>query len=216
MTPEPTLLPDLDRSDAEVAVLGEWYVGGPERQSAVVDAALNAWKVYGWPDGLLSHHCLASLDGTTVAHYSQWASTETLQAFRDSGRPSTNRCGVIDYRVDRGRIRTQRAPGCIVLIRFDLDDRATGDRLLEALSAFGRSRAPTSGLMGSYFHFSDDGRHALNYAAWEDEESHERSLDTPDLRARLKLIDSFVGVRFRGFTRYALAGGLVHPTHVAA
>lgn len=54
-------LPAPDRTDV---TFSEWRVADPAR----LHAAMDAWEPFPWPDGLLSHTCLAAEDHTTLRH----------------------------------------------------------------------------------------------------------------------------------------------------
>lgn len=46
---------DVARPDATVNTFSEWRVADADRQQPTMHAAIDAWKDFAWPDGLLSH-----------------------------------------------------------------------------------------------------------------------------------------------------------------
>jgi hypothetical protein len=75
------LLPDPARPDAHLVLFSEWYVASSEQQRKVVDAAMQVWEHFSWPEGLLSYSCFLGTDGQSILHYSQWTGPDAHQRF---------------------------------------------------------------------------------------------------------------------------------------
>jgi hypothetical protein len=180
------------------------------------------------PDGLLSHTCLASTDGTTLRHHSQWISEAALREFWRTDAPQ--RIASIDEAVpgierhDLGTCTLYRShhaaahdddghlplPGCIVIVDIDFDtvdylrQQAWIDTVMAALEA----ESPP-GLIAAHFHTNTDGTRVINYAEWTSEKAHQDALATgpPGVnqtdRPEWRRVQEFPGVRdLSRFTRY--------------
>ncbi len=181
-------MPDITRPDSRLVWASEWFVGSPEVQRKVADAALGAWDSAPWPEGLLSHNVLLSTDGERVAHYSQWTGREAVLAFRRTDPPERvrgllaevpeiDRRQLVEYELYRSAFTPgdTRVPGCVVLVEVEFDgpdprrQRDWIDAVFEALEA---DPAPHPGGISGHFHASTDGTRVLNYAEWETEQAH--------------------------------------------
>ena len=218
--------PDIRRPDSDVVLIGERRVGIAARQQAAADAALEAWERLPWPEGLLSHNCFGSEDGETVVHYSQWTDEDAVEKFKradqgakaaNGGRarvildaaPEVERLGVAAYRVYRSVAWNDGgSPGCIVMIRFEVDGLDQQLRLYQSLAAAGARSTRPEGLLAVHFHFSVDRKNVLNYTEWSDAEAHRESLDGALVADRRRVINGLSGVRPLGYKRYRLLGGL--------
>jgi heme-degrading monooxygenase HmoA len=226
MTTTTDRLPDITRPDAGLVLFSEWTVGTPERQRAAMDAAMAGWANWPVPEGLLSHTCFASTDGTTVRHHSQWTDQAALDDFRrtdpperkraiDDAVPGLDRHGLAVYELHRsyhGTVSdgTRPVPGCIVMVDIEFVDsdrerqRQWIDAVLTALAV-----EPMPGLIAAHFHTSTDGTRVVNYAEWTSEQAHQAALDTgpqggvnrTDL-PEWRRVQEFPGMRPGRFTRY--------------
>jgi hypothetical protein len=211
------VLPDVARADAGLALVGEWTVPGGAQQRTI-DAVADAWSRVGWPDGLLLHTALAGSDHGTVLHYSQAADENGLRAFGqaksnwvagiDAVVAGITRRGVAAYQFYRSVVTAEpvsaSGPGCVVVVRFDVDGleqaRAWVDRLVEA----GEQQMPPSGMLSAHFHIAVDGTGILNWAEWTDRAAHQATVaHRPTDNEVVQVVDATPGVRFvdfHGFT----------------
>jgi hypothetical protein len=208
----------LTRDDAGLVLIGEWAVSDPELQRAAADAAVDAWGVHAWPDGLRAHHCLLGEDGRTVLHHLQWADAPAARAFAATGRPAWKRFvddvvpgimhrGATAYRRYRDTVALPTPPptGCLVTVTVDFDGsdprrpRAWVDNVFRAAGTANAS--VQSGMLAAHFHVSVDGSRALNLAEWTTAEAHRDAVAGPTtgFRARVR---AFPGVTRNVTRRY--------------
>ncbi|MEO8660406.1 MAG: NAD(P)H-binding protein [Bryobacteraceae bacterium] len=210
--------PDIGRSDAGLAMVSEWTVDTPERQQATVDAFVAAWRNAPWPAGLVSVNLLASLDGTTILLYGQWANEGAYEeAVIEQTVPGIQRKPATAYRVYRSGTREGATiPGCIVVVSVEFDgadeqrQRQWVDTVFEALEA--EPVLPQGGISG-HFHVSTDGTRVINYAEWTTAEAHEAALEQSGQRAIGKgskwlEVRNLPGVIRSDFKRYRVAQSL--------
>jgi hypothetical protein len=209
-------LPDVTRADAGLVLVGEWAVPAGA-QKRTIDAVAEQWSRVAWPDGLLSHAALAGPDHETVLHYSQAADEHGLRAFAqakaewlagiDAAVAGITRRDVAAYRLYRSVVTAEptpfSGPGCVVVVRFDVDGaeqaRAWVDRLVEA----GERQTPPSGMLSAHFHIALDGTAILNWAEWTDPAAHQATLgDRPSDNEVVQVVDATPGVRFVDFHRF--------------
>jgi hypothetical protein len=210
------VLPDVARPDAGLALVGEWTVPGGAQQRTI-DAVADEWSRVEWPDGLLSHSVLTGPDHGTVLHYAQAADEHGLRAFAqaksnwvagiDALVAGIIRRGVTAYRLYRSVVTAGPAPasgpGCVVVVRFDVDGveqaRAWVDRLVEV----GEQQAPPSGMLSAHFHISVDGAGILNWAEWTDPAAHQATIaQRPTDNEVVQVVDATPRVRFVDFHRF--------------
>lgn len=215
------MLLDLTRADAGLVLVGEWTVRDSERQRRAADAALDAWRHHGWPDGLRAHHCLLGEDEHTVLHHLQWADEQAARAFAATGKPAwahfvdTAVPGIRHRRVtayrryrDSTPLQTPPPTGCLVTVAVDFEDpdprrqRAWVDNVFRA--AGGADAAPASGMLAAHFHLSVDGTRVLNLAEWTSAGAHRDAVASPAtaFRARVRAFPGVVGNVTRRFVPY--------------
>jgi hypothetical protein len=68
------VLSDVLCADAALVPAGEWATASQQDQRPAADAALAVWQDGAWLAGLLTYHCLAGNDGSSLLHYQQWTS----------------------------------------------------------------------------------------------------------------------------------------------
>jgi hypothetical protein len=220
VTVHQTLLPDLNRTDVGLVVVGEWALPAPERQRAAADAAILAWDSVPWPPGLLSHSVLLGTDGGTVLHYQQWSGEHACREFVGTARRAwvrvvddavagIDRRGVVGYLPPRSHVfATNQVPGCIVVIsrEFVGPDLARARRWVEAMFDVPGGVAPQRGLLSAHLHVSTDGARALNYAQWTTEDAHRELVDsTPDRIAEsppMRQVETWPGLTRTTVVRY--------------
>ncbi|MFF8280127.1 antibiotic biosynthesis monooxygenase [Streptomyces lateritius] len=194
----PHARPDLHRSGTGLVMVSTWRVGTPERQQATVKALRKEWEGRDWPDpGPLSYSVYAGEDGTTLLHYSQWASEEAYQDyFRtlrdgrnaqiDAAVPGIERVGIRRYAPPyRSAVLSEESaaavPGCVAVVEVEFDgpdsarQRAWVDAAFTAIESEAGTR-PARGGISAHFHLSTDGAGALGYAEWESARAHEEWL----------------------------------------
>jgi hypothetical protein len=222
--------PDPRRTDMAFAGVSESIVATPERQQAMIDSLVAAARNAPWPRGLLQSSLYASLDGTTVLNYAQWASDEAFDQFAqtrlksltaevDRAVPGITRKPGVRYRLYRGNRRESAnglVPGCIVFVSVEFDgpdeqrQRKWVDTVFEALEA--EPALPEGGISG-YFHLSVDGTRVLNYAEWTSEAAHREAIErsgqgTVGRGPKWLDVRNFPGVVSNGFKRYRLVASL--------
>lgn len=234
VTAIPNALPDITRPDVGIVLVSEWSLDTAERQRAVMDAAMAQWQHLLWPEGLLSHHCFASTDATTVLHFSQWTSEDAHSDFVRTDRPEYVRGvdeavpGIVRHGVVRYRwYRTfgpqpdaaPRIPGCIIVVNIGADgpqrQRQWVDAVLEALQG---EEQPHAELISAHFHLSTDGTRVLNYAIWTNEDAHREALEDSSAEGIAQAespewlpVRNYPGITQMGFKRYHLHRGLTSP-----
>jgi hypothetical protein len=126
-------LPEMARPDAGLVVVGEWLVDTPARQRKVIDAAVDLWQRFDWPDGLLSYTIYAATDGTTVVHYSQATDPAVFDGFNDvkarwaaavdAAVPGIERHGVVTYEPYPSAIPSgaREELGCVVFVSREFE-----------------------------------------------------------------------------------------------
>ncbi|MEJ2852189.1 MULTISPECIES: antibiotic biosynthesis monooxygenase [unclassified Saccharothrix] len=115
------------------------------------------------PAGLVAAHRLAGEDGdeVTVAQFAGAAAREGFTA----------------YRRYRSLSRSDRAPGCVVLVRVELEP-GTGAQWVDlVVAALAESADLPPGGISGHFHVSDDGSQVLNYAEWESASAHREAVE---------------------------------------
>lgn len=186
-------------------------------QQSTIDAVVGQWSRVGWPDGLLSHTALTGADDVTVLHYSQAVDEHEFRAFAqvkaewvagiDAAVAGITRRAVTAYRLYRSVATAEpvpaSGPGCVVVVRFDVDgvEQARGwvDRLVEA----GEQQTAPLGMLSAHFHVALDGTGILNWAEWTDPGAHQVTLgDRPTDSDVVQVVDATPGVRFVGFHRF--------------
>jgi len=204
-------LPDPARSDAGIAVSGEWVPGTPERQQAAAEAIVEAWQRRPWPDGLLTYAIYLDTDGDLIRDYSQWTSEAAFDEHpADPAVPGVVRRDLGKYRLYRGtRADDGRIPGAIVAVRVDTDGRDLAETWVDAVfDALAHDRNLPPGGIGAFFHVSTDGRQVLNYAEWVNADAHKQALAAAGGRisqgSLWDKVQTMPGVRQRGVTRYRL------------
>ncbi len=233
-----SVLPDIARGDARLAVAARRTVRTPARQHAVADAVLAIWRREPWPAALLSVSCFTSSDGETVLTYTQWASEDGYRAFTASSHAilttgldafahDVTRTDVVAYRLYRSGVPEATrhvVPGCFVFVSVQFDgpderrQRQWVDTVFDALAS--EPEPPAGGLAG-HFHLSVDGTRVLNYAEWIDEDAHRRALERSGQGAigsspKWREVRQFPGIVVAGFTRYRFHQGLAAPGHINA
>jgi hypothetical protein len=210
----PSLLPDITRPDAGIAVVSRYRPADPA-------AITSEWKYIPWPEALLSVNWLVSTDGETGLTYAQWTNHEAYQEFSRTNRPVKDRSEPIPYKLYRSATSAgpRRIPGCIVIVSVQFDgpdqqrQRKWIDTVFEALEA--ETELHPGGISG-HFHVSLDGTRVLNYAEWIDENSHRDALEKSGQGAvgsgpKWRDVRNFPGVLSNGFKRYRLLRSLVQP-----
>ncbi|MGI5346612.1 antibiotic biosynthesis monooxygenase [Streptomyces sp. CA-250714] len=213
---------DAAHADAEtgLTVFGTWRVGAAARQRAAVDALAAAWSARPWPTrDLRAYDVLASIDGATLLHRSQWAVQDAQRAVLpdrswkdevDRAVPGIERAGVIGGQLHRSRTTedTPRAAGCIVLVTrtFDGSDPARARARTDALFEATADTPAPAGLLSARFYLSPDGRHVLNYAEWTDAEAHQAAITQPPPetvdRAQWRQVHDWPGLTHTTFDRF--------------
>jgi hypothetical protein len=103
----------------------------------------------------------------------------------------------------------------IVSVEFEGPDEARQKRWVDTvLAALDGSTSHPGGGISGHFHVSLDGRRALNYAEWIDEESHRRAMEESDKETvgrgpRWRDVHEFKGIKTSGYRRYHLVSGVV-------
>ncbi|MFI9028159.1 antibiotic biosynthesis monooxygenase family protein [Streptomyces sp. NPDC053560] len=203
-------LPDIARPDAGLALVSTLYVGSPAQQLVAGEQATATWRERPAPEGFLSFNTFVSTDGQNILTYAQWTSEDAYDAFVRAERSGRDGAGdarhadPIRYRLHRSNVTAPgNVPGCIVAPVFDVDgperQRMVADILLD-----GPLAAPYPGLVALHFHVSADGSRVLNYAEWEDEESHEKFMRSEMPTKAFEAIQDMPGVRGLGGKRYVL------------
>ncbi|NUT91598.1 MAG: hypothetical protein HOY78_14905 [Saccharothrix sp.] len=146
------------------------------------------------PAGLVAAHRLVGEDGDEVT-VAQFGSVVV-------------RAGFTAYRRYRSLTRSDREPGCVVLVRVELEPgtgRQWVDLVLDALAHSGD--LPAGGISG-HFHVSDDGSQVLNYAEWETASAHreavERGAGSVGVGERWQRVHGFHGLKSSTVRRYRL------------
>ncbi|MFD7059545.1 antibiotic biosynthesis monooxygenase [Streptomyces sp. NPDC059906] len=225
--------PDLARPDVLAPFFSTWRVGAPERQRQTVEAIARTWESRPWPaDALRGYHVYTGHDGSTLLHYSQWASEQAYEAFAKTLRQE--RVDEIDTavpgieRLDLGRYRRYRStrredpaaavvPGCIVIVDIEFEgpdpdrQRAWVDAVFEALES---EPDPRPGGLSAHFHLSTDGTRVLNYAEWESAQAHRDALAAPgdgvgSTSSQWERVQTWQGLKSSTVSRYDHALGLV-------
>lgn len=209
------VLPTIDRTDAELVVVGDWEVDAPQRHTAAVDAAADQWAFMPWPNGLLSHTAYAGEDGSSVLHYSQAAKQEGFDNFArakdewlhgiDAAVSGITRLGARAYQ-RKGSVRTGQSghPGCIAVVTFATDSTGTATGWIERLISTAGNEAAPPGMLAAHFHVSLDGQRLINYAEWINAEAHQRATgqDRHQRPAAAEVVDQTQGVQFMAVKRY--------------
>ncbi|WP_409472812.1 antibiotic biosynthesis monooxygenase [Streptomyces sp. HC307] len=232
MTRRTDVHPDLTRPDAGALFFSTWQVGTPERQRQTVEAIARTWERRPWPaPDLLGYYVYTGHDGTTLLHYSQWASEQAYEAFAkthrqervdeiDTAVPGIERLGLGRYRHYRSGTREDRAasvPRCIVIVDIEFEgpapdrQRAWVDAVFEALES---EPNPHPGGMSAHFHVSTDGTRVLNYAEWESAQAHIDALAAPgdgvgSASAQWERVQTWPGLKSSTANRYDFGLGLV-------
>ncbi|AXL87992.1 antibiotic biosynthesis monooxygenase [Streptomyces sp. CB09001] len=221
------------RPDVLAPFFSTWRVGTPERQRQTVDAISRTWESRPWPaDELLGYHVYGGHDGSTLLHYSQWASEQAYEAFAgtrrqervdeiDTAVPGIERLKLGRYRPYRGTSRASGAatvvPGCVVIVDIEFEgpdperQRAWVDAVFEALES---ESAPPPGGISAHFHLSTDGTRVLNYAEWQSAQAHRDALAAPgggvgSATPQWKRVHDWPGVKSSTVNRYDHVLGLV-------
>ncbi|MFI9813443.1 antibiotic biosynthesis monooxygenase [Saccharothrix variisporea] len=178
--------PDLAREDADVLLVAPFADEFDDR-----------------PAGLVASHRLVGTGGSsdggsdgeevTVAQFDAVVSREGFTA----------------YRRYRSLTRSERVPGCVVLVRVELaagTGREWVDLVLDALAH--SQDLPPGGISG-HFHVSDDGSKVLNYAEWESAAAHveavERGGGSVGVGERWERVHGFHGLKSSTVRRYRYA-----------
>lgn len=226
---------DVARRDAAFVTFSEWRVADGARQQAAMDAALDAWREFAWPDGLLSHTCLAAEDGVSLRHHAQWttsAASERVTA--TSGDRFAAICAAAGTEIERYDLLacqppiSFRPPGaaelpaaCVVIVDIHLREPSAAvqrgwiDIVLDALA----HQSP-AGLVAAHFHPSTDHARVVNLAAWTSAQAHRDALEdgvpggvNHDDDRRWQLVRSHPGVAdLSHFTRYPARRTMSAPT----
>lgn len=175
-------LPAVDRPDAAVTTFSEWRVADRTRQHATLHAAIDAWDQFPWPDGLLSHTCLAAEDQTTLRHLAIWSdaaaverttstSAARFETIQSAVGSRIERVGIATYHPPRSfHAPTERSDtGCVLTVDVTLEepDEAVQHRWIDAVLEALEHRTP-DGLLTAHFHPSIDGATIVSYATWTD------------------------------------------------
>ncbi|GAB2738520.1 hypothetical protein [Streptomyces bullii] len=189
--------PDVTDSRIGAPFFSTWRVGTPERQRETVEAIGRTWERRTWPTAdLLAYHVYTGHDGSTLLHYSQWASEAAYEAFVKVHRqervdeidvlvPGIERVGLGRYWRHRSRERAvgdARVPGLVVAVRIDFPAEAAEERahwVDLVLKALADDPVGHRGLISAHFHLSTDGSHVLNYAEWESARAYDEVLAAP-------------------------------------
>lgn len=196
---------DLTRPDAGLAVVREWAVpAGGERVAA--DAAVAGWTAGRWPAGRLAAAAYLGVDEPTVLTYEQWTDAS---AYRAAGAEHTapGPGAAVPYTRYRSVADGAGRVGCVVAVSVAADGpdlaRAWIGAVLAALA--GTDEQPPGGIAG-HFHVSLDGTRVLNYAEWEDAESHRRAVEAGGgsiATGRLwRRVQTMPGIRHLAVRRY--------------
>lgn len=210
-------LPELDPA-AGLLVVGEWAVGSPERQRAAANAAAEAWRRVGRPEGLLGYGCLLELDGRGLVHCSQWTGQEAGRRFAATGRPEWLRLvdGAVDgiehrratgytpYRSHRGPSAEARC-AVLVTIEFAGPDVARARGWVDAMFDLPEQDAPPPGLVDAHFAVAVDGSRVLNLARWTTADAHRAAVAPAHRSEALRAADAWPGRVGASFRRYAAA-----------
>lgn len=213
-------LPRFNADDAGTTMISEWGLATQPRQQAALHAIQRTWRGRPWPEGLRSYHVFASIDGTTLLHFSRWSEDAAFEAFVARHRDA--RVDVIDAEVPDivrdglGRFKLYRshlahpspAPtGCIVVVRVEAASAALQQEWIDTVCS-ALQGDPVPGLIAAHFHVCDDGR-IVNFAQWESEAAHVKAMaggagiaqrETPEwLRVR-----TLPGITQRGMQRFHL------------
>jgi hypothetical protein len=182
MTQDHDARPDIDRPDAELAVVCSWQtrVGGLR---VAAEALAAAWAA--WPEGLRSRTSLIGADGQSLVEYAQWRDEASLIAAKPA--PTMLGGATLEWQTAFRRYRsydagTDRAPGCVVLVRatFDAPDLERRQETIDALLGDASSEGDaTPDLLGAHFHVSTDAKSILNYAEWASEAAYKAFVEGP-------------------------------------
>jgi hypothetical protein len=110
----------------------------------------------------------------------------------------------------------------MVSVEFDGPDQERQKRWIDTvLDAIDADPNPPSGGISGHFHVSLDGTRVLNYAEWEDEQSHQRAMEQTGEMTVIRgpnwqQVRDFKGVQRAGFKRYRLIYSLSIPDWDAA
>lgn len=182
---------DTAHSDAAVVTFSQWRVADPDRQAVTMHAALDAWRDFAWPDGLLSHSCLAAEDGIGLRHHAQWrtaaaseqataTSGERFAAIRTASATDIERHDlVVCQRPITFRPSAPTDPtGCVVIVDIHLrqpDETVQRGWIATVLDAL--AHQPPSGLIAAHFHPSTDRSRIVNLAEWTSAQAYGDALD---------------------------------------
>ncbi|MGW0518640.1 hypothetical protein [Crossiella sp. NPDC003009] len=160
------MLPDLTRPDAAVALIGQWTSADPTTE-------LDRLTAEPLPEGCLARAHYLGTDGTSLLHYSQWATSAAARA-----HAATAPVPLAEYRRYRSQVDATGPAGCVVIaaIDFDRPDAQRQRDFVDEMFAAGEQaeaegvRIP--GLLAAHFHLSVDGTGVRNYAEWTDPAAH--------------------------------------------
>jgi quinol monooxygenase YgiN len=184
-------LPNITRPDARFVLISQWQVAGSQLQRKAVDAAMQVWERFAWPEGLLSYACYLGTDNQTILHYSQWSHEEAHRQFLRNDPPERlrliteavpiARTGIDAFRLYRSIVAdTPAKPGCIVIVREAFERPDITPRWIDAvLVALAAEESPPEGGISGHFHISTDGLRMVNYAEWVSAQAHQNALNKP-------------------------------------
>ncbi|MFC9986174.1 hypothetical protein ACFXKV_06815 [Streptomyces globisporus] len=193
-----------------VVVLHRWTTS-PERQNAVADTLLEAWRRTPAPASPRALTVFVSTNGDTVFGYEQWSSSAELKDFERLGRQAVEGDGAVEgaerspalvavpYRsrtVDAGPAGSSATPGCVVITTFGFGSaenaRAWADAITVAETA---QPEPTPGLLARHFLISgaaaDGGVQVLNCSEWSGEDAHRAFLENPVVTPEWQRVEEF-------------------------
>ncbi|MER7847105.1 hypothetical protein ABTZ03_24500 [Kitasatospora sp. NPDC096077] len=221
-------LPALRHPEAESALVGLLLFRGEESlraaaQRAAAEAVVDHWRASGPARAALSLNCLVSTDNRALLSYEQWPSERAVRDYLADGEATAAAAGLpgvtdhfepVHYRLYRSSSwDTTRAPGCILIAAFELDEagpdgpgagRAWADAVLDSLDAAHAAGDAPEGALGAHFHISADGRHVLNYAEWTSEEAHAAFMVGAQRRQALGRVGGMPTKTSPGNSRYRL------------
>lgn len=183
MTQDHDTHPDIDRPDAELALVCSWQtrLGGVR---VAAEALVATWTA--WPEGLLARTCLAGFDGQSLLEYAQWRDEASLLAARPA--PAMLGGASLEWQTAYRRYRSYDAggssiPGCVVIVRatFDAPDLERRQRSVDAmLGDAGSDAGANPDILGAHFHIGAEANSILNYAEWTSEAAHQAYMEGPE------------------------------------
>ncbi|WP_228990051.1 hypothetical protein [Streptomyces sp. DH8] len=211
-----------------VTVLHRWTTT-PDRQGAVADTLLDAWRRTSAPVSPRAIAVFVSTNGDTVFGYEQWSSGAELRAFEKAGRRAVEGDGVIEG-AERSpalvtvphRSRTAEAgpagatapPGCVVITTFGFANAERARGWADAITLAEETQPePTPGLLARHFLISgaaaDGGVQVLNHSEWSGEDAHRAFLENPVVTPEWQRVEEFTsGITHGPGRRCVLAGAL--------